>query len=164
MELFPPPEHEQLRGIGLDEQRCLPFLLAARENLGMLPMQTVPLVRPLSPEAHLAMAMIERALDDLAGRSLLSSDFKGLHAYKVQKEARRWINGAPASLTFEFACILAGLEPVVVRERAAKLKQRAGRAERFGAAPFSARIRFPSRDEPERHLIADLEGHQLPHR
>ena len=47
----------------------------------------------VSPEAQLAMAMIERALDDLAGRKLLSTDFKRSHAYKVQREARRWING-----------------------------------------------------------------------
>jgi hypothetical protein len=82
----------------------------------------------VSPAAHLAMAMIARALDDLAGRSLLSTDFKGSHAHKVQREARKWIGGAPASLTFEFACILAGLEPEVVRERAAKLQTACGPA------------------------------------
>jgi hypothetical protein len=71
----------------------------------------------VSPEAQLAIAMIERALDDLAGRKLLSTDLKNSRAYKAQREARRWINGAPASLTFEAACILAGLEPKAVRER-----------------------------------------------
>ena len=71
------------------------------------------------------MAMIARALDDLAGRSLLSTDFKGSHAHKVQREARKWIGGAPASLTFEFACILAGLEPEAVRKRADEVAGRA---------------------------------------
>lgn len=78
--------------------------------------------RTVSPEAQLAMAMIERALDDLVGRKLLSTDFKRSHAYKVQREARRWIKGAPATLTFEFACILAGLEAEVVREKVLGLR------------------------------------------
>ena len=74
------------------------------------------------------MAMIARALDDLAGQSLLSSDRQRSRAYTAQREARRWIAGAPARLTFEFACILAGLEPEVVRERAAKLQTACGPA------------------------------------
>jgi len=101
-------------------------VLAVRTSLIPFPHDRFP--SSVSPEALLAMAMIARALDDLAGRSLLSTDFKGSHAHKVQNEARRWINGAPASLTFECACILAGLEPEVVRERAAKLQTACGPA------------------------------------
>jgi len=72
---------------------------------------------PVSPEARLAMAMIERAIDDLAGRSLLSSDLVRSRAAMAQREARRWIAGASGILTFEAACILAGLKVEAVRER-----------------------------------------------
>jgi hypothetical protein len=61
--------------------------------------------------------MIERALDDLAGRKLLSTDLERSRVSTVQREARRWIGGASARLTFEFACLLAGVEPETVRER-----------------------------------------------
>jgi hypothetical protein len=94
-------------------------VLAVRTSLIPFPHDRFP--SSVSPEALLAMAMIARALDDLAGQSLLSSDRQRSRAYTAQREARRWIAGAPARLTFEFACILAGLEPEAVRERAAKL-------------------------------------------
>ena len=83
-------------------------MLAVRTSLIPFPHDRVP--SSVSPEALLAMAMIARALDDLAGQSLLSSDRQRSRAYTAQREARRWIAGAPARLTFEFACILASLE------------------------------------------------------
>ena len=63
------------------------------------------------------MAMIERAIDDLAGRRLLSIDHESSGASLAQREARRWIAGASARVTFETACFLAGLEVEAVREK-----------------------------------------------
>jgi len=82
-----------------------------------IPRRSLIALRSVSPEAQLAIAMIERALDDLAGRRLLSTDLKRSRAHKAQREARRWIAGASASLTFETACMLAGLEVKAVREK-----------------------------------------------
>ena len=80
--------------------------------------RTVIAPRRVSPEARLAMAMIERAIDDLAGRSRVGSDLvRSNAAMAAQREGRRWIGGASASLTFEDACILAGFEVQAVRER-----------------------------------------------
>jgi hypothetical protein len=80
--------------------------------------RTVIAPRRVSPEARLAMAIIEHAIEDLAGRNLLSSDHvRSNAAMAAQREARRWIAGASGTLTFETACMLAGLEVEAVRER-----------------------------------------------
>jgi len=89
--------------------------------------------RLVSPEAQLAIAMIERAVDDLAGQSLLSTDLMFSRASQAQREARRWINGAAARLPFEFACILAGLEVAAVRDKIL----RAGSRRRLSCTPAS---------------------------
>ena len=100
------------------------WLVTSRKGIGMslIPLprdarRTVIAPRRVSPEARLAMAMIERAIDDLAGRNLFSSDLVRSRASMAQREARRWIAGASGTLTFEAACILAGLEVQAVRER-----------------------------------------------
>ena len=101
------------------------WLVTSRKGIGMslIPLprdarRTVIAPRRVSPEARLAMAMIERAIDDLAGRSRVGSDLvRSGTAMAAQREARRWIAGASGSLTFEDACILAGFEVQAVRER-----------------------------------------------
>ena len=78
---------------------------ALDESLSILPEPSFT-CRYKSPESRLAAAVIEQAIAD-SNTGVASS---------LRRSALKWLRGAPALLSFDHACALAGIDLQVARE------------------------------------------------